>query len=119
MVRKPVRVPVALGLNSMPMMHWPPAAKLDLQLLLLILKSPLTEMLAMPSASVAGVQHQYSGTAGSKDPRRYDWRGTGISFISMSAAGATGCWCAGKSGCRTSAPTTAYMRPQTPPWSRW
>jgi hypothetical protein len=28
-----VRVPVALGLNSIPMVHRPPAAKLDLQLL--------------------------------------------------------------------------------------
>jgi hypothetical protein len=73
MVGEPVRVPVALGLNSMPMVHRPPAAKLDLQLLLLILKLPLTEMLAMPSPSVAGVRHQYSGIAGSKDPRRYDW----------------------------------------------
>jgi SRSO17 transposase len=33
-----------------------------------------------------------------------------IGFISMSAAGVTGCWCAGKARPRTSAPTTRCLR---------
>jgi hypothetical protein len=56
MVSEPFRVPVLVGLNSTPMVHWLPAGKLDLHVLLLILKSPLTPMLAMPSGAVAGAK---------------------------------------------------------------
>jgi len=54
-VSEPFRVPVAVGLNSTPTMQWPLAGKLDVQVLLLILKSPLAPMLEMPSALVAGL----------------------------------------------------------------
>ena len=54
-VSEPFRVPVVVGLNATPMVHRPPAGKLDLQVLLLILKSPLVLMLVMPNALVAGL----------------------------------------------------------------
>lgn len=55
-VSEPIRVPAVVGLNVTPIVHWPLAGKLELQVLLLILKSLLIPMLEMPSGSVAGLK---------------------------------------------------------------
>ena len=51
-VSVPVRAPVWVGWNVMPIWQFPPAARLAPHVFVLILKSPLIPVLAMVSAAV-------------------------------------------------------------------